>query len=170
MTSSCENQAIPEAMTDLQQIDKILVICLGNICRSPMAEGFLKKAQPGKMVISAGITAMTGFPADPFSVSLMQAHGIDIGNHRAQNLTDWMVQAADLILTMDDEQTRFIERSYPSFTGPIMKIGHHGEFDVPDPYRLDLDAFRHSQQLILRGVNDVIEHVLQAPALRSEPS
>lgn len=145
-----------------QPISKILVLCLGNICRSPMAEGFLKRELPGRIVMSAGIAAMTGHPADPLSVRLMQEHGVDISAHRAQNLTDWMVEAADLILTMEVEQTRYIERAYPVFKGRLMRIGDFGEFDVPDPYRQGVDVFRHSQELIIRGVEDVVKHVLQA--------
>lgn len=148
-------------MSDTRPISKILILCLGNICRSPMAEGFLKREMPDRIVMSAGIAAMIGHPADPLSVKLMHEHGIDISSHRAQNLTDWMVEAADLILTMEEEQTRFIERVYPSFKGKLLRIGHHGEFDVPDPYRQDIDVFRHAQQLIMRGVDDMVRHVLQ---------
>lgn len=147
-------------MSSSQAINKILVLCLGNICRSPMAEGFLKRELPEKIVMSAGISAMTGYSADPLSVQLMQKHGIDISAHRAQNLTDWMVDAADLILTMETEQTRFVEAAYPSFAGRIMRLGQFGEFDVPDPYRQGIDAFRQSQQLIVQGVNEVIQHFL----------
>lgn len=148
-------------MTDSRPVSKILVLCLGNICRSPMAEGFLKRELPDRIVMSAGIGAMTGYPADPLAVRLMQEHGIDISAHRAQNLTDWMVEAADLILTMETGQTRFVERAYPSFRGRLLRIGHFGEFDVPDPYRMSIDTFRHSQQLIMRGVEDMLINVIE---------
>jgi len=142
------------------EINKILVLCLGNICRSPMAEGFLKSRLPEKVIMSAGLTAMAGYPADPFSVRLMQEHGIDISSHRSQNLTDWMVEAADLILTMDTEQMNFIERAYPAFEGRIMRLGQFGGFDIPDPYCQGIDAFRESQKLIVQGINEVLEHIL----------
>ena len=148
-------------MSDNREINKILVLCLGNICRSPMAEGFLKRELPDRIIMSAGITAMIGYPADPLSIRLMQEQGIDISSHRAQNLTDWMVEAADLILTMDTEQTAFIERTYPEFQGRLMRIGHFGDFDVPDPYRQSANVFRQSQQLIMRGVDDLLEKILE---------
>jgi protein-tyrosine phosphatase len=148
-------------MLDIRPISKILVLCLGNICRSPMAEGFLKRELPDRMIMSAGIGAMTGHPADPFAVKLMQEHGIDISPHRAQNLTDWMVDAADLILTMEAAQTRFIETAYPACKARLMRIGELGEFDVPDPYRQEAEAFRHAQQLIQRGVEDVVANIIR---------
>lgn len=154
---------MPEShpMSELQTPRKILVLCLGNICRSPMAEGFLKRELPDRFVMSAGIAAMIGHPADPLSVRLMQEHGIDISSHRAQNLTNWMVESADLILTMETEQTRYIERVYPSFRGKLMRIGHFGEFDVPDPFRRGIDAFLLSRKLIIQGVEDMLENVFK---------
>ena len=76
----------------------VLVICIGNICRSPMAEGLLQQAFPEKKIRSAGIGALIGYPADPYSVQIMEEQGIDIRSHRAQKLAGWMVSEADLIV------------------------------------------------------------------------
>ena len=62
-------------------MNNILFICIGNICRSPIAEGLFKHAMPKKAVCSAGIGALVGEPADPLSIQLMWEHGIDIGAH-----------------------------------------------------------------------------------------
>ena len=94
-------------------MNSILFICIGNICRSPMAEGLLKQARPDLAVLSAGINAAVGEPADPLSVALMQEHGIDISEHRARSVAGWMTNEADVILTMDVAQKRFIEIKYP---------------------------------------------------------
>ncbi|PIP03768.1 MAG: protein tyrosine phosphatase [Hydrogenophilales bacterium CG_4_10_14_3_um_filter_58_23] len=140
-------------------IHNILVICIGNICRSPIAEGLLKRALPEKRVYSAGIGAMIGYPADPFAVQLMQELGIDISAHRAQSLASWMVSEADIILTMDQEQKRFIEQKYSTSKGKVFRLGEFSKYDIPDPYQQDLAVFRQTYTLIAQGVDALIERI-----------
>jgi protein-tyrosine phosphatase len=140
-------------------IRNVLFVCIGNICRSPMAEGLFKQAFPEKAVCSAGIHAMVGEPADPFAAQLMQECGIDISEHRAQSLAGWMVNEADLILTMDGEQKRFIERKFATAKGKVWRLGGHGGFDIPDPYGHGPAAFRHCYELIARGVDDLVDRL-----------
>ena len=134
----------------------ILFICIGNICRSPIAEGLLKHALPDKAVLSAGINALVGEPADPLSVQLMREHGIDIGAHRARSLAAWMLTDADVILTMDGEQKRFIEIKYPESKCKVFRLCEDSKCDIPDPYRQGLAAFRHSYNLISQGVDQLV--------------
>lgn len=137
-------------------MNSILFICIGNICRSPMAEGFLKRALPDKAVLSAGINAVDGAPADPLSVQLMREHGIDISAHRARSLAIWMVSDADVILTMDGWQKRFIEINYPDSKCKVFRLCEDSKCDVPDPYRQGLSAFRHACNLISLGVDELV--------------
>jgi protein-tyrosine phosphatase len=136
-------------------IDTILVLCIGNVCRSPMAEGLLKRALPNKTVHSAGIGALVGRPAEPFAVLLMQEQGIDISAHRARSLAARMVSEADLILTMDLEQKRHVEMQYVASKGKVFRIGEFKKYDVADPYRRGMEDFRRAYQLIAEGVNDI---------------
>lgn len=140
-------------------INNILVICIGNICRSPIAEGLLKAALPENTVRSAGIGALIGHPADPFSIQLMQEQGIDISAHRAQSLTSSMVSEADIILVMDLEQKRFVEQKYSTSKGKVFRLGEFGKYDIPDPYREDLAVFRQIYSQIAKGVDALIERI-----------
>lgn len=141
-------------------IKNILVICIGNICRSPIAEGLLKHALPETSVRSAGIGAMIGHPADPFAVQLTQEQGIDINAHRAQSLAAWMVNEADIILTMDLEQKRFIEQKYATSKGKVFRLGEFDKYDIPDPYRENLDVFRQTYGLIAQGVDALVKRLV----------
>ena len=141
-------------------IGNILVICIGNICRSPIAEGLLKRALPEKTVRSAGIGAMIGHPADPFAIQIMQEQGIDISAHRAQSLMTWMVSEADVILTMDLDQKRFIEQKYATSKGKVFRLGEFGQYDIPDPYQHNLAVFRQTYSLIAQGVDALIERIV----------
>lgn len=117
-----------------------------------MAEGLLKEALPNTEVMSAGLSALVGQSADPHAIALMSDLGIDISEHRAQQLSRGMVTRADLILVMDNAQRQDIQRLHPATTGRVFRVGELAKFDVPDPYREARPVFEDALQLIQRGV------------------
>jgi protein-tyrosine phosphatase len=135
----------------------ILVICIGNICRSPMAEGLLKRAlfasNKGDCIVSsAGLGALVGHPPDTKACQLMMENGIDISGYRACQLNKEMIRKADLILVMELAHKIAIEESEPSAKGKVFRIGEWGGFDISDPYRQELPAFEKSLNLIEQGI------------------
>jgi len=137
----------------------ILVVCIGNICRSPMTEGLLtqalKVAELSDIEVrSAGLNALIGQPADRVVKRIMQAHGIDVSTHRAQQLNVDMLRWADLVLVMEESQKRCVIRLDASTRGKVYRIGEWGEYDVPDPYRQTDNKFETAFELISRGVSD----------------
>ncbi len=136
---------------------RILMVCVGNICRSPMAEAVLADRLAGRSSVSvrsAGIAALVGRPADPIARDLMLEHGLDISAHRARQLTANMAMSHDLILVMDAEIKRSVERLAPSSLGRVHRIGRFGDFDVPDPVGRDRPAFERALALIEHGIDD----------------
>ena len=142
-------------------MQNILVLCIGNICRSPMAEGLLKQALPGKTIRSAGLSALVGQPAEPFSVQIMAERGVDISEHRAQNVTLRLVSEADLILVMDLQQKRHVEAQYPSSRGKVFRLAEHSKSDIADPYRQGVESFRAAFDLIENGVQVFAGQIMQ---------
>ena len=140
-------------------IKRVLVLCIGNICRSPMAEGLLKQALPGYEVSSAGLGALVGQPADPHAIVLMQQQRIDISAHRARQVESWMIAAADLVLVMDMEQKDHLVMQYPLYRGKMFRLGEIGKYDIADPYRQGLDAFREAAGLVQQGVDAWAERI-----------
>jgi protein-tyrosine phosphatase len=148
-------------------MNSILVVCEGNICRSPMAQGLLARAMRGVSVRSAGLSALEGMPAQETAVGLMQALGIDITGHRAAQITGDMCLSAELVLVMEEEQRRRLETAYPFARGRVFRMGEFGKYDVPDPYGRAQEAYRESLQLIDQGVREWqqrIRHIREANA------
>ena len=136
----------------------VLIICVGNICRSPMGEGLLahysEKHQLGLNVSSAGLSAMVGHPADSNAIVMMQKQGIDISQHLPRQLTEELLAKADLTLVMEAWQQQEIGCLFPSAYGKVHRIGRWGDFDVPDPYKKSHTAFEEAYSLIEKGLRE----------------
>ncbi|MDP9911797.1 protein-tyrosine phosphatase [Variovorax boronicumulans] len=137
----------------------VLVVCIGNICRSPMGEALIAAALPQIQVTSAGTGALVGHPADPIARKLMAERGIDIEAHRARQLTGQMCQQADLILAMDEAQRIHIGQRHPLTRGKLFRLGEVARVDIPDPYRMGRPAFEHALQLIADGAQAWAERI-----------
>ena len=134
------------------KLQNILVVCVGNICRSPMAEALLKQRYPDKAIDSAGVGALVGYPADPAALEIMTKQQLDINNHVAKQIDEKLVLKADLIFTMSDSQTKWIEERWPFCRGKTFKLGHWTDNDIADPYRHEITAFETAYQDIVDGL------------------
>lgn len=140
--------------------NKILVVCTGNICRSPIAEGLLHARLPGKTVRSAGVAALIGAPADPTAVELMAENGHDISGHIAQQATLALMSAMDVVLTLDQTHSDWINRTYPQLRGRVHKLlKWRQDADVMDPYRRPREAFEQAYRDIDEGVADWVKRL-----------
>jgi len=143
-------------------IRHILVVCVGNICRSPMAEALLKSAlrgQDGITVESAGLGALVGHPADDYAIELMDEMGEDIRAHRARQIHPDMVKAADLVLVMESGHKRAIDEADPTARGKVHRLGEWQDRDIGDPYRQPKDAFAVALADIEDGVSSWAEKI-----------
>ncbi|QLK60013.1 protein tyrosine phosphatase [Enterobacteriaceae bacterium Kacie_13] len=129
--------------------DSILVVCTGNICRSPIAERILRQALPGKNIDSAGMGALVGHSADPSAVAVALKHSLLIEHHRAVQFTSALGRQYDLILVMEKSHQEQISRISPEARGKTMLLGHWLEGrEIPDPYRKSQEAFESVYRLI----------------------
>ncbi|UCB51587.1 MAG: low molecular weight protein arginine phosphatase [Candidatus Zixiibacteriota bacterium] len=94
---------------------KVLFVCTGNTCRSPMAEGVLKKMLEDRgvgniEVSSAGTHGLPNAPASLFAMEVAGDRNVDLSGHRSRRLTSEMIKGADLILAMSPEHLDYIKR------------------------------------------------------------
>ena len=134
--------------------ERILVICAGNICRSPMAYMLLKNKFPNLEVKSAGLVAMVDHPADDKAVLCLQRIGLDLSAHRAKQITETDVKSVDLVLTMSHHQQKHLENIMPFAKGKVYRLGHWQNKDISDPYNKPQEAFDQAFGLIQTFIQD----------------
>ncbi|MBQ4844373.1 low molecular weight protein-tyrosine-phosphatase [Pseudoalteromonas sp. MMG005] len=131
--------------------DSILVVCAGNICRSPTAEYILKDKLQGKFirVSSAGLTALEGKGADATAVELAQQQHIDMSAHKGRQLNSSLVAENSVILVMEQRHLSDLCNRYPQARGKTFLLGKWlDDKEIPDPYRQSREAFEHVYELI----------------------
>lgn len=146
----------------------ILVVCTGNICRSPMAAGMLKKNLPerlaGKVIVSsAGTHALHGNMAQPHAIAVMRGFDIDISGHRARQLSGTMVRSSDLILVMERFHLKLVKAKSmfsPAKASMLTAYEVNGEpYDVPDPMGGPISAYEASAAIIDKCVKGVYAYL-----------
>lgn len=130
----------------------VLVVCIGNICRSPLGERLLADALPGVRVASAGLSAVVGSGADPEAAAAAAGIGVDLSGHVARQLTDAIGRDHDLILVMEPAHRAEISRRFPQLSGRVMLFSHwNGGQPIADPYRRGTAAHQASRDALLAG-------------------
>lgn len=130
---------------------KILVVCTGNTCRSPMAEyalrSLVERERSGRAEVrSAGIAAATGFPATMYAAEAARMWDLDLSDHRSQMLTAGLIDEADLILAMAPEHHRAVVRTVPEARSKTFLLKSFPENspdgeDVEDPIGRSLEDY-----------------------------
>lgn len=145
-------------------LQKILIVCTGNICRSPIAEGlflhYAEKSVSEFKISSAGINALVGYPADAFAQEIMKRKGFDISRHRARQITIDLLLKADLVLVMERLQQKHLECNFPGLYGRIHRLGKWREVDISDPYQHQKETFEQTFELIEQCIIDWKEQLI----------
>lgn len=145
----------------------ILFVCLGNICRSPLAEGvFRHLTEQGGLASSypadsAGTGGWhTGDPPDHRSVKVARSHGIDISGLRARQIVSADFERFGLILAMDKNNLAHLRKTVPpTGRGNIALFGSYAfgdETEIPDPYYGGPSDFERVYSMLLKGCSSIL--------------
>ncbi len=122
--------------------DRILVVCVGNICRSPTAEFLLQQALPHKRVSSAGLAAVVGADMEPAAREVAESQGLQCPKHTARQLTRELCYAADIILVMESRHREGVTQLCPEARGKIFLLAQgQTPSEIADPYRKPVAVF-----------------------------
>lgn len=147
---------------------RVLFVCLGNICRSPLAEGVLRALAEQKglafalEIDSAGTGAWhIGDPPDRRSIQAARRHGIDISALRGRQVAAADFDDFDIILGMDENNVRTLKRLAPEGTAQkvhlFLDYASGESRDVPDPYYDGPEAFEALYQMLEAGCSSLLE-------------
>lgn len=151
----------------------VLFVCMGNICRSPTAEGMFRKLQQELApdleihIDSAGTHAYhIGDPPDPRSRSAALKRGIDIGGHRGRQVTVEDFHVFDYVLAMDSANLKRLERLQPQGSRAELRLLlEYSEaldaLDVPDPYYGGSRGFEEVLDLVEAGGRGLLQEILR---------
>ncbi|MBD3264354.1 MAG: threonylcarbamoyl-AMP synthase [Candidatus Omnitrophica bacterium] len=148
---------------------RIIFVCTGNSCRSPLAEFLLKKyisedeayLKDRYEVVSAGLSALEGAEPAPEILEILDKEGIDARSFRSSRLNNFDILSSDFIITMEDFQSEYILRSEPTAEGRVFCLKKFLppdlEKDIPDPIGKELDYYRRVYNMIKSGVSELVE-------------
>lgn len=148
---------------------KILMVCLGNICRSPLAEGIMKTKVPDNFVVdSAGtISLHEGEHPDKRAVKTAANHNIDISKQKSRPITRRDFETFDKIYCMDIDVFEDVvsktksEEERKKVALFLEVLGDHENAEVPDPYWGDMKDFENVFQLLDKGCDAIINQILK---------
>lgn len=145
---------------------KIIMVCTGNTCRSPMAEALMKQALGQRgithvAVRSAGTCARSGDPASFEAVIEMQTRGLNIGGHRSERLDRMDVRDA-LLLCMADGHVREALRMHPD--ADVHQLARYAglQADIKDPIGQGEAAYRQAADHMKKAIDIIAEGVAKS--------
>ena len=144
-------------------LKKILFVCSGNTCRSPLAEGIAKKVfshseRQSYDVFSAGSSALDGLPASSLAIEVAKENSIDLSDHQASLLGRSLVRDADLIVAMaasHRETIAIIEPSALEYTYLLTDFCDVEDGDIPDPIGMGKDIYTKTFSVIDKCINEM---------------
>jgi protein-tyrosine-phosphatase/predicted ATP-grasp superfamily ATP-dependent carboligase len=145
------------------EVGHMLFVCKGNICRSPLAAAYMRTRmeQEGRygVIDSAGLETTEGKEADPAAKLVAQRHGLSLESHKTKQISDVLVDQADLILVMEPDQQARIIRSYPRAKGKVFLLGCFEaaiSAEINDPHARPIEDFESCYSRLRESCNRLL--------------
>ena len=152
---------------------KVLLVCTGNVCRSPMAEGLLRHMLRGRddiQIVSAGLGALDGLHVTDVAAEVLAELGIDISSHLSQSLNSDLVQQADFIFVMTRQHQDALQTLFPFAAEKTFLLREFEESsaaenkDITDPIGQPIEVYRRIRDEIRDALPSLIVFIDQTTA------
>ncbi|MBW3225629.1 arsenate-mycothiol transferase ArsC [Marinobacter adhaerens] len=131
---------------------RIVFICSGNICRSPLAEEYARKL--GRETASCGFHCVEGYPADPRAKAFAESQGLSLDNHKTKNINHFEFRVSDFVVVMEPHHIGLFRQKF----GENYALALAGNYcDRPNPYIHD--PFNCCEEFFMRCEQRVVEAV-----------
>lgn len=151
---------------------RVLVVCSGNICRSPLVAAYLRvraraERLPGLVVESRGLLGIEGEPADAKARAVAREAGFDLDGHRSKGIREEDVRAADLVVAMSLDHLEELQARFPGTSPPRVLLRafegdaapRNGAPDLVDPVGEPIETFRESFEIVRPCVDHLVLHL-----------
>lgn len=154
---------------EVSDVLRVLFVCTGNTCRSPMSEALFRQMVQKEnkeeeiLTISAGLTVWGDAPASKQAIEVMRKQGIDLSAHRSRALTPELVRAADLVLTMTKGHKQAVLVMVPKAREKVFTISEFTGVecdDIADPYGGREETYQHCADEIQRLLTRTWQKIL----------
>lgn len=136
----------------MPKIERLLLVCTGNTCRSPMAEALCQQYLPHIETLSAGVGAIPGLPASIGAIEAMQRRGLNLDHHRSRALSSYLLADADLVLCMSQSHKQVILQALPEeCNGKVFTLAEYVDEpnqEIDDPFGGDQEVYEACAQQI----------------------
>ncbi len=136
---------------------RLVFVCVGNICRSPLAEAYAKSL--GVEAASFGLSCTEGFPADPRAIEFGRKVGLDLLSHRTVNVVNFRIREGDLLIGMEPKHTEKLVSLF-RLSIPITLAGMACRKPIAyihDPYNCSKSYFDRCETTVLDAVRGILD-------------